>query len=75
LETQHANDDVCPSIRKPGWIICPCASSSPTSKFLCKTGVRLACVPNELVKSWWGEWKTHVDDTLEPLVLGLKIGG
>ena len=72
--SQHAENDVCPSDRKPGWILCPCASSNPTSTLLPKSGVRLACVPNELVKSWWGEWKKHVDDQVDPLILGLKIG-
>lgn len=72
--SQHAENDVCPSASKPGWIMCPCASSSPTSELSPKSGVRLACVPNELVKGWWAEWKKHVDDNFEPLVLGLKIG-
>lgn len=71
LEDQQAKNDVCPTARQKGWIICPCASSSPTSRMPPKKGVRLACVPGELVKSWWGEWKKHVDDKS---ALGLKLG-
>ena len=72
-EDEHKEDDRCPGGRLTGWISCPCASSSPTAKMLPKPGVRLAVVPDKLVRNWWAEWKRHVD-TSDGQVLGLTIG-
>jgi hypothetical protein len=68
---QHQGDQ-CPSRHeRPNWIACPCASSSPTSKFPAKSGVRLACVPASLVRSWEEQWNTHVDE--RDIRLGMRI--
>ena len=68
---QHDGNDECPSQLRRGWIACPCASSSPTSKFAPQPGVRMACVPPALVATWWSQWKTHVDTS--DSVMGLSI--
>ena len=73
-EDEHMEGDICPTRSKTGWISCPCASSSPTSTMLPKPGVRLACVPEKLVRSWWAEWKRHVDVISDQGALGLNIG-
>ncbi len=51
-EQQHKNDK-CPSHdRLANWIACPCSKSSPTHRWNPKPGVRLAVVPENLVKAW-----------------------
>ncbi|TVY73465.1 DNA excision repair protein ERCC-6-like [Lachnellula suecica] len=70
-EGQDENSQ-CPSPSKgPGWIPCPCAQSSITSQFLPKLGLRMACVPTALVRSWHEQWKYHVD--IEQAQLALTI--
>lgn len=71
-EDQQHEGDSCPSGTAAGWISCPCASSNPTSWMRLKPGVRLACVPDNLVRNWWAEWKRHVDTS--QTILGLTIG-
>ena len=62
----------CPGKQRPeGWIACPCEPSSPTSKLMYKEGLRMACVPTDLVGSWFGQWKAHVDTS--DVELGLRI--
>lgn len=70
---QHEGDR-CPSWRqRPGYISCPCASSSLTSGWLAKGGVRLACVPESAITQWVEEWKKHVDVSEPNLALRLVI--
>jgi len=69
----QAKDAQCPSPRKPGWIVCPCADSSPTKNYAPKAGLRMACVPAALVRSWWEQWKTHVDTTTPELGLNIVV--
>ncbi|KUJ23454.1 uncharacterized protein LY89DRAFT_182803 [Mollisia scopiformis] len=71
VEGQTNAHATCPQAGQPGWIVCPCAPSSPTTSMNPQPGLRMACVPPALVSSWWGQWKTHVDTT-HPL-LGMRI--
>lgn len=57
-DAQHSND-FCPS-QKENWIACPCASSSPASKWHEKPGLRLACVPPSLVSNWKDEFLRQI---------------
>lgn len=61
----------CPKPQRPGWISCPCYSTSPTATMALQPGLRMACVPQALVGQWWVQWKSHVDTTDK--VLALKI--
>jgi hypothetical protein len=61
----------CPEGYRAGWIPCPCSKTSLTRLMVPQPGLRMACVPSQLVGSWWSQWKTHIDT--ENPVLGLKI--
>lgn len=61
----------CPTPPRRGWIACPCSKLSPSSLMVPQPGLRMACVPHQLVGSWWGQWKAHVDTT--NTVLAMKI--
>jgi hypothetical protein len=72
--TGQFEDDVCPSQReRPGWIACPCTSSSPTSRMQAKPGVRIAIVPVSLMSNWREQWKEHIDDSREDLAMQLLL--
>ncbi|KAL5317120.1 hypothetical protein ACEPPN_014214 [Leptodophora sp. 'Broadleaf-Isolate-01'] len=64
---------VCPTPPTEGWIMCPCSSSSPTSKMHLKPGLRMACVPSSVVRQWWKQWTLHVDTTNSTLGLRLVV--
>jgi hypothetical protein len=73
-EIEHTQGDRCPSRdERPGWIACPCASSSPTSRWPAKAGVRLAVVPQAVILTWSIQWNTHIDDKEGNLGLRLVI--
>jgi SNF2 family DNA or RNA helicase len=62
----------CPSRdERRGWITCPCASSSPTSQWPAKGGVRLACVPQSLIPTWAKQWNEHVNE--REVKLGMRL--
>jgi len=61
LLPSHTPSRTCPQPSKPGWITCPCSSSSPTAKMVPQPGIRMVCVPPPLVQNWWDQWKDHVD--------------
>lgn len=61
----------CPSPSKRGWIACPCSKLSPSALMVPQPGLRMACVPNQLVAGWWAQWKAHVDTT--DITLSMKI--
>jgi SNF2 family DNA or RNA helicase len=62
----------CPSRdERRGWITCPCASSSPTSQWPAKGGVRLACVPQSLIPTWAKQWNEHVNE--REVNLGMRL--
>ncbi|TVY44660.1 DNA repair protein [Lachnellula occidentalis] len=63
----------CPSGPKAGWIACPCTPLNVTSRLWPKSGLRLACVPSALVRSWWEQWKTHVDTGVAELALNIIV--
>lgn len=64
----------CPSRdERRGWIACPCVSSSPTSKWSAKGGVRLACVPQSLIPTWAKQWNEHVNEREGNLGMRLVI--
>lgn len=63
----------CPAVRKPGWIACPCAFLNITAHMPPKSGLRMACVPTLLVRSWWEQWKTHVDTDVADLSLNIIV--
>ncbi|KAH7308852.1 hypothetical protein BKA65DRAFT_174981 [Rhexocercosporidium sp. MPI-PUGE-AT-0058] len=67
----EGQDGVCPTPPTEGWIICPCSSSSPTSKMHLQPGLRMVCVPSPVVRQWWKQWTLHVDTT--DSTLGLKL--
>ncbi|KAL2069359.1 hypothetical protein VTL71DRAFT_15697 [Oculimacula yallundae] len=70
LENQ---DGICPNPPAVGWIACPCSSSSPTSKMVLQPGLRMACVPANVVRQWWKQWTLHVDTTESTLGLRLVV--
>lgn len=75
---QHLPEDEksaapCPSGAKVGWISCPCSHLNLTSRLRPKSGLRLACVPSALVRSWWEQWKTHVDTGVAELALNIIV--
>lgn len=73
-EIEQHQGDRCPSRHeRPGWIVCPCASSSPTSKWPAKAGVRIACVPQSLVLPWISQWFAHIDETESNLAMRLVV--
>jgi len=73
-EPEQTRSLPCPtSHERPGWIACPCSASSPTSQWVAKGGVRLACVPQSLVISWISQWNIHIDTTEEHLGLRLIV--
>jgi hypothetical protein len=58
--------DVCPYFSRrprPGWILCPCQNSGPTSKMYVNYGVRLVLVPAPLIANWRKQWAQHIDHT------------
>ncbi len=57
-----------PSGPKPGWITCPCYKASPTYGMAAKPGVRLAVVPDHLVRDWYRSFVTHVDVSEENML-------
>lgn len=69
----EGEDRRCPTPPIEGWIICPCSSSSPTSKMPLQPGLRMACVPAPVVRQWWNQWILHVDTTESSLGLKLVI--
>jgi len=49
-EAEQNPTAACPLGQMPGWITCPCTRTSPTYLIGPQPGLRMACVPPQLVK-------------------------
>jgi SNF2-related domain len=72
-DDDNSANSPCPSAPRAGWIACPCSRLNLTSLLRPKPGLRMACVPPALVRSWWEQWKTHVDTGVAELALNIVV--